>query len=335
VLAAAPGWEARAVGEALAERGLVERITRLGATAVVVRESGSGKPEAGSGKPGSEEPLDRLSRDLSGYDLVVLVGFPAEELRGAREAALHRYVAEGGALLFLGGVPGLASLPLPETQEAGESALPSRVTGTFGGNTASFTGFPAWKSSLPLAGVVLGRLDGARWIVGRAVQKGRVAALTAPDAWRVGAPGGRSEYQALLYGLVAWLEAGRGGKTISLSPDLRSLIVGSEAIPIPAAQVDGLAVDPVDPLALLPAGVAREHVLARRQHVPLVMADSPAELSSFLARLPEEPPLPRRVSARDSDAIWLALCAALVLEVALRRRADRKAAPAQAMPRAA
>jgi hypothetical protein len=323
VLAAAPGWEARAAGEALGTRGVVERITRLGATAVVARGASS------------EEPLDRLSRGLSGYDLVVLVGFPSEELRGTREAALRRYVEEGGALLFLGGVPRLATLPLPETEVAGESALPSRVTGTFAGTTSSFTGFPAWKSSLPLAGVVLGRLDGAPWIVGRAVEKGRIAALTAPDAWRVGAPGSRSEYETLLYGVAAWLEAGRFGEPVTLSADLRYLIVGSEAIPLPAAQAAGLTVDPVDPLVLLPAGPGRERVQARRQHIPLVTADSGAELSSLLARIPEEPPLPRRVSARDSDAIWLALCAALVLEVALRRRAARRAAPARAMPRAA
>jgi len=325
VLGAAPGWEARAAGEALAERGQVERITRLGRTAVVARGVAA------------EEPLDRLSRDLSGYDLVVLVGFPAEELRGAREAALRRYVAGGGALLFLGGIPELASLPLPQTDAdaTGESVLPSRVTGAFAGSTTSFVGYPAWKSSLPLAGVVLGRLDGAPWIVGRAVAKGRIAAVTAPDAWRVGAPGGRSEYETLLYGVVAWLEAGRSGKPISLSPDLRSLVVGGETVSLPAAQADGLSIDPVDPLALLPEGPARERVLARRRHLPLVMADSPGELASLLARVPGEPPVPRRVSARDSDAIWLALCAALVLEVALRRRAARRAAPARAIPRAA
>lgn len=311
VLAAAPGWEARAAGEALAKRGTTERITRLGATAVLAR----GAPP--------QEPLDRLAGDLSAIDLIVLSGFTSKDLAGAREAALSRYASGGGAILFLGGPPRLSSLPLPETVEpsAEASNLPSRVTGSIGERTLTFVGFPSWKTTLPTAGLVLARLDGAPWIVGRGVGRGRIAAVTAPDAWRAGVPGSSADYEALLSDVVGWLEAGRAGASISLSPDFRSLVSGDASVLLPVAAISGLPVDPVDPLSLLPPGPARERVLARRLHLPFLSADSAPELASLLARIPEQPPLPRRVSARNVNAIWLALCAFLAAEVFLRRRA--------------
>jgi hypothetical protein len=174
---------------------------------------------------------------------------------------------------------------------------------------------------LPSAGLVLGRLDGRPWIVGRAVGLGRIAAVTAPDAWRAGAAGSGGGYEALLGDAVAWLEAGRAGAPISLSPDLRALEASGTLIPLPAASVSGLPVDPVDPFALLPPGLAQERVLSRRAGVPLVEASSEAELATIRGRIPPPAPLARRVFARDLDAIWLAFCAFLVLEVVLRRRA--------------
>ena len=310
VLAAAPGWEARAAGEALGKRGPVERLTRLGATAVLARGA---RPE---------EPLDRLSGDLSTTDLVVLSGFTREDLVGARESALSRYVREGGAVLFLGGPPRLDSLPLPQTQSlaAGGSPLPTLVTGTFGGRAIAFRGFPPWKTALPEAGVVLARLDGKPWIVGRALEKGRIAAVTAPDAWRAGTSGSSADYEALLSDIVSWLEAGRSGTPILLSPDLASLVSAGVTSALPAAERGNLPVDPVDPLTLLPPGPARERILALRLRLPFLTADSEEELSSLLGRIPAEEPLPRRVSARSLNAIWLALCALLVAEVSIRRR---------------
>ena len=311
VLAAAPGWEARAAGEALARRGRVERLTRLGATAVLARGA---RPE---------DPLDRLSKDLSSIDLLVLSGFTREDLAGAREAALVRYVTGGGALLLLGGLPRLSTLPLPllESQDsAAESGPPSRMSGTFGDRALAFQGFAPAKTTLPAAGTVLGRLEGKPWIVGRGFGEGRIAAVTAPDAWRAGTPG-RAGYEAVLDGVVAWLEAGRAGVAMSLSPDLRSLETGGASVALPAAIVDGLPVDPVDPFSLLPPGPARERVLAERARLPFLEADSAAELLSLLARAPDEKPLPRRVSLRDLDPIWLAVCALLAAEVFLRRRA--------------
>ena len=322
VLAAAPSWEARAAGEALAKRGAVERITRLGSKAVLRRESAPVVTKAPQAPNAPKDPLDLLAGDLSKTDLVVLCAFTREDLAGATEASLARYVREGGALLFLGGVPRLSSLPVPVTSEgAGEAGLPSRVTGTSAGRTLAFSGFPAWKSTLPSAGVVLGRLDGAPWIVGRAVGLGRIAAIIAPDSWRAGAAGSGGGYEALLGGVVAWLEAGRAGAPVLLSRDLRALEVSGTSIPLPAESVSGLPVDPVDPFALLPPGPAKERVLARRAGVPFLTATSETELSDLRARIPPPAPLPRGLYAREFDAIWLALCALLVFEVALRRRA--------------
>ena len=100
------------------------------------------------------EPLDRLTGDLSKTDLIVLSGFSREDLAGAREAALARFVAGGGAILFAGGLPRLSRLPLPQMQvEAEESGnLPSRITGTFGERTMTFQGFPSWKDGAALGG---------------------------------------------------------------------------------------------------------------------------------------------------------------------------------------
>jgi len=324
VLAAAPGWEARAAGEALAKRGEVERLTRLGATTTIVR-----------GGEKAVDPIDRLAGGLSGIDLVVLAGFRREELSGRPEATLLRFVTDGGALLFLGEPPRLATLPLPSTGSAGEeSLLPSPVTGMLADRRASFLGFPAWQATLPIGGVVLGRLGDAPWIVGRAVGRGRIAALTAPDLWRAG-----PAYEALLGDLTGWLEAGRGGEVVNLTPDLRTLRVGDSRVALPAAasasEIAGLAVDPVDPFALLPSGRARQRVEAIRRHVPFLEADTALELTSVLSRIPEPEPLPRRAFARDVDAIWLALAALLVVEVWLRRRArarvTRVTAPAGAV----
>lgn len=314
VLAAAPTWEARAAGEALARRGDVERLTRLGATAVIARGG------ANAVDPIAVDPMARLAGSLAGIDLVVLTGFTREDLAGRPEAALVRFVGDGGALLFLGEPPRLTALPLPSTASAGEeSLLPSTITGTLGGRRASFLGFPAWRATLPVGGVVLGRLGDAPWIVGRSVGKGRIAALTAPDLWRAG-PG----YEALLGDLIGWLEAGRGGGGVVLTPDLRTLVLGDSRVALPASEIAGLAVDPIDPFALLPPGRGRQRVEAIRRHVPFLEPDTPAELTSLLSRFPEPEALPRRLFARDVDAIWLALAGLVVVEVWLRRRAGAR-----------
>lgn len=307
VLAAAPGWEARAAGEALAKRGEVVRLTRVGATANLSR---------GATPPTSADPLDRLSGDLSTVDLLVLAGFGGEEL-SSKATRLERYVRDGGAILFLGEPPRLPGLPLPTVaaESAEENSLPTRVTGTLGDRRVTFLGFGAWKASLPVAGLVLGRLGHAPWIVGRSVGRGRIAAMTAPDAWRTG-----RDYATVLGDVVGWLEANRAGSGAALSPDYRSLSLGGQRVSLPASGIGGFAVDAVDPAALLPAGRARARTEAARLRRPFLETDTGEELTTMLARFPQPGPLPRTLSARDLDSVWLALAALLVLEVAIRRR---------------
>src|SRR5262249_37186815 len=162
------------------------------------------------------------------------------------------------------------SLPVPLVvagPTAEESSLPSTMTGTFGDFRRSFLGFPAAKALPAPAADVLARLDGAPWIAGRGHGKGRIAAVAAPDLWRVGGPGsGRAPYEELLGRVVAWLEGPRAGVGVELSQDLRRL--DGRELPVP--DVAGLAVDPVDPYQLLPEGRGRRRVDAARENRPFL-----------------------------------------------------------------
>ncbi|HMK73945.1 MAG TPA: hypothetical protein VK454_11440, partial [Myxococcaceae bacterium] len=197
VLAASPGWEARAAAEALETTGArVEVQTLLGTRAVAARGRGAVDPR---------QLLRETTAGPDGLDLLVLVGFSERDLDPAAAAGLRGYLEAGGGALLLESPAAARALgiELPPVPAAGaERSLLGRLEA---GTTLPLRGFaPAVPLSVPPGTAVLGRLEAldeaspAPWLLGRAVGKGRVAVVTAPDLWRLSPPGqGREAYQGL------------------------------------------------------------------------------------------------------------------------------------------
>jgi hypothetical protein len=166
----------------------------------------------------------------------------------------------------------------------------------------------------------------APWVVGRAVGLGRIAVVTAPDLWRVSAPGtGRQAYRGLLLRLVGWLEAPRASRAgIVLAEDWASLRVqesaGERSVPLPApAPVDGLVVDPVDLASFVRVPRARLRAEAARLRHPFLEPDGAEALGAAWHRLPPAPRWKLPLPLRASDAAWCALAALVALEALARR----------------
>jgi hypothetical protein len=324
LLAAAPGWEARAATEALEAKGArVQSLTLLGAKAVVARGRA---PEAPQHVLAAQE-------GLSGVGLLTLVGFGKKDLDAASARGLRHYVESGGAALLLD-APGAAAALGVELKAAAESAALQPLSGQFASEEAvHFRGYaPSATVHLPAGIAVLGRLgtvgDKAPlpWVLGRALGKGRVAVVTAPDIWRLSPPGkGREAYQRLLSRLVGWLEAPASSRAGAvLSEDWTSLQVEEEGgvrlVPLPATSlVGGLRVDTLEAETLLRWPRARLRAAAAAVRHPFLELEGPSALGAAWRRLPPAPSFRLRLPLRGSDAAFFVLCALLVLEAAARR----------------
>jgi hypothetical protein len=323
VLAAAPGWEARAAADALEAPGAsVQVLTRLGASAVVAR-----------GHP-AEDPRHLLGRPeaLGGVDLVALVGFPAGALDGRAAAGLRRFVQGGGAALVLE-APGAAAALGFDAGRAAATAPLGELSGQWGSEAAfGFRGYlPPPALPLPAGAAVLGRLgtqgnaSTLPWVVGRALGQGRVALVTAPDLWRLSSPGqGRAAYRNLLARLVGWLEAPRSARGVVLAEDWASLRwedgSATRTIALPTtAPVDALPVEPVDLATVFRWPRARLRAEAAAAHHPFLEEEGAEALAAAWGRLPPPPRWRTRVPVRASDAAWCTLAALLVLEAMARR----------------
>ena len=264
VWAATPSWESRIAAEALDSLGgaPVQSAALLGAHAVSAR----GAPR------------------LEGVDTAVLVG--ARELPGLRD-----FVLQGGAALLLGGGAAAAALGWPAPGPPQQS-LPLLLTGSVAGHAKlSFRGYPADEARLPPGAEVLGRLNGKPWLVGRALGKGRVVVVEAPDLWRLSPPAGRGEqYRSVLAAALGWAEGSAG--------------VAAE----------------IEPEGLTTVPRTLKRAAAARARLPFFEADGPEELKAAWARLPQAPrgrePLPLR-----SDTLAFALLSALLALEALQHRA--------------
>jgi hypothetical protein len=324
LLAAAPGWEARAATEALEATGArVQSLTLLGARAVVA----SGRP------PEAPQQLLAGQGALSGVGLLTLVGFGKKDLDAASLSGLRHYVESGGAALLLD-APGAAAALGVELKAVAESAALQPLSGQLASEEAvHFRGYaPSASVRLPAGIAVLGRLgtvgDKAPlpWVLGRALGKGRVAVVTAPDMWRLSPPGkGREAYQRLLSRLVGWLEAPASSRAgVVLSEDWTSLQLqdegGAHLVPLPATSlVGGLRVDALDVETLLRWPRARLRAAAAAVRHPFLELEGPAALGAAWRRLPPAPSLTMRLPLRASDAAFLVLYGLLVLEAMARR----------------
>jgi hypothetical protein len=324
VLAAAPGWEARAAAEALeVAGGTVEVLTLLGAQAVVAR----GHP------PEDPRQLLRQPEALRGVDVLAVVGFSAGALDGPAAEGLRRFVLGGGAALVLEAPAAAAALGFDVTPAAATAPL-TGLSGRWGEDGADFAfrGYlPPPALQLPAGTTVLGRLGPAGtaptqpWVVGRALGQGRVALVTAPDFWRLSSPGqGREAYRGLLAHLLGWLEAPRAARGVVLAEDWASLRVEdgtstrTVALPTPGP-VDGLPVEAVDLASLLRWPRARLRAEAAGALHPFLETEGAAALVAAWQRLPPPPRWRRRLPLRASDVAWCTLAGLLVLEALARR----------------
>jgi hypothetical protein len=326
VLAAAPGWEARAAAAALEARGArVDVLSLLGTRAVVARGRTAQAPR----------DVLRDAQGLEGVGLLALVGFGPRELDAAAAAGLRRYVESGGAALVLD-APGAAAALGVEVPKTAETAPLQPLLGQLAPLDAlRFRGYAAPPGLTTAPGLaVLGRLGLAGetetrpWVVGRALGQGRVAVVTAPDVWRLSPPGeGRDAYQRVLAHLVGWLEApvaSRHGAV--LSEDWASLRLeegpgAARLFPLPTADaVDGLPVDALDVATLNHSPRAALRALAAGARHPFLEVEGTQGLASAWGRLPAAPRVVRDVRVRTSVGAFAALAALLVLEAVARRR---------------
>ncbi len=319
VLAAAPGWEARAAAEALETPGAdVQVLSLLGARAVLSRGRA----------PQSPLGLLTTAEGLQGVELLVLVGFGPGPLDEAAGAALRQYVHSGGAALVLDAPAAAAALgvelaPVPAT------APLQLLQGQLGEEVVGFRGYaPTATLREPPLATVLGRLGPASqaalrpWVVGRALGQGRLAVVTAPDAWRLSPPGqDASAYRTVLARLVGWLLAPRASRAgVVLAEDWASVRLGAHTWPLPlTGPVDGLAVDAVELETLLPWPRARLRAAAAARRHPFLEVDGAEALTAAWRRLPEAPRWKGRVALRDSDGAFAAVAALLALEAVARR----------------
>ncbi len=323
VLAAAPGWEARAAAAGLQAQGVdVQLLAQLGRQAVVARGLAPRPPLA----------LLRTPESLTGVDMLALVGFGPGTVDAAAASALRHYVESGGALLVLD-APGAAMALGVELAPAPTASPRQPLSGQLGGEAVAFRGYaPVPTLRAPALSAVLGRLGPAGeaaplpWVVGRAVGQGRVAVVTAPDFWRLSAPAANGPvYAALLGQLVGWLEAPRASRSgVFLSDDWAALRVqdgsGAHFVPLPAAgPVDGLAVDAVDFRRFLRWPRARLRAAAAAAHHPFLEMDGAQALASAWRRLPPLPRWPSTVHLRASDGAFGLLAGLLALEALARR----------------
>lgn len=324
VLAASPGWEARAAAEALEATGArVEALTLLGSRAVAARGRAA------------EDPRHLLAEGArpDELDLLVLVGFSERDFDRAAAAGLRRYVESGGAALLLES-PG-AARALGIELVAAPPATPERpLLGRLeSGEAFPLLAYPPTSALLvPPGTTVLGRLGGreeaspAPWLLGRSVGKGRLAVVTAPDLWRLSPPGqGRQAYQGVLRSLVGWLEAPRASRAgVVLAEDWTSLGVfgaaGPRSVPLAAEEgAAGLGVDPVDPGSFIAWPRARLRAAAARRGHPFLEPDGAEALARAFARLPPAPRWTAPLPLRFSDAAFCLLAALVALEAAARR----------------
>ncbi len=323
VLAAAPGWEARAAADALQAPGVeVQLLAPLGVQAVVARGRAPQLPL----------PLLRTPEGLSGVDLVALVGFGPASLDATAAWGLRHFVESGGAVLLLD-APGAAAALGVDLAPVATAAPLQRLSGQLDEEVVAFRGYPpAATRRTPALSAVLGWLgstgESARlpWVVGRALGQGRVAVVTAPDLWRLSAPAAAgTAYAALLGRLLGWLEAPRASRTgVFLSNDWNSLRVqdsnGTHFVPLPATgPVSGLAVDAVDVPRFLRWPRARLRAAAAAARHPFLEVDGAAALTSAWRRLPPPPRWPSTVHLRASDAAFGLFAGLLALEALARR----------------
>lgn len=325
VLAASPGWEARAAAAALEAPGVqVDVLSLLGARATVARGRAAQTPRELLQKPEA----------LQGLGLLALVGFGLKDLDGPAAAALRRYVESGGAALVLD-APGAAAALGVEVPLVPSAAPLESLAGQLASlDAVNFRGYaPASGFQVPAGAAVLGRVrpEGATeavpWVVGRALGKGRVVVVAAPDAWRVSSPGtGGDAYRRALGRLVGWLEAPRASRGgVVLAEDWASLAVldgpRTRVVPLPAAgTVDGLPVDAVDVLRFNHSPRAALRAAALGQHHPFLELDGAEALLAAWRRLPPPPRFRAEARARSSDGVFAALATLFVLEALRRRR---------------
>ncbi len=319
VLAAAPGWEARAAAEALETPGAdVQVLSLLGTRAVLARGR----------TPQSPLGLLTTAEALQGVELLVLVGFGPGQLDGAAGAALRRYVQSGGAALVLD-APGAAAALGVELAPLPATAPLQLLQGQLGEEVVGFRGYaPTAALREPPLATVLGRLGPSSaatlrpWVVGRALGEGRLAVVTAPDVWRLSPPGqNASAYRTVLARLVGWLLAPRASRAgVVLAEDWASVRLGAHTWPLPlSGPVDGLAVDAVELETLLPWPRARLRAAAAARRHPFLEVDGAEALAAAWRRLPEAPRWKGRVALRDSDGAFAAVAALLALEAVARR----------------
>jgi hypothetical protein len=295
LLAPYPSWEVRAAARALAaeETGEAATAVAVGKTALLVRGA----------KAGAASPLS-FPKALEGFDTVVLSGFTPAQLQGAPAAALRALLTRGGAVVVLGGAAAAQALGWP-VQETG-AASPQPLQGTLGEDPRplSFTGVLPSAVRLPEGAAVLARLSPAGraetlpWMVGRSEGQGRLVAVTVPELQRLSPPAGEGEatVRALLHA-VAWAEAARAGP----------------------ASLDRETTPEEATARLLPVR-ARLRAQAHARHLPFVEFDSPAELRTALARLPNpEAHAEPRPLRREALALF-ALCLLVAAEALVRRR---------------
>jgi hypothetical protein len=325
VLAAAPGWEARAVAAALQTEGAsVDVLSLLGTRAVVAR-----------GRP-ARSPSDVLHQPeaLQGVGLLALVGFGAGDLDAAARDGLRRYVASGGAALLLQAPGAAAALGVEVPELVGTTPLQPLVGQVWPLDGVPFRGYapPAHVQSPP-GMAVLGRLGAAGesamapWVLGRALGQGRFAVVTAPDIWRLSPPGrGSQAYRHVLARLVGWLEAPAASRGhLVLAEDWSSLRLEGGArpqlFPLPAeGPADGLAVDAVELATFNHSPRASLRAAAAGQHHPFLELEGPEALAAAWHRLPTPPSWKQDVRLRASDAAFSVLAGLLVLEALGRRR---------------
>jgi hypothetical protein len=323
VLAAAPGWEARAAADALEAPGKdVAVLTQLGVRAVLARGVAAQPPLT----------LLRTPGGLGGVDVLTLVGFGPGSLDGGAASALRQYVASGGAVLLLD-APGAAAALGVQLARPPASAPLQALAGQLGGDVVTFQGYaplPAVRAP-PLA-TVLGRLGPAQqtaaraWVVGRGLGLGRFAVVTAPDAWRLSAPGQSTQpYARLLARLTGWLQAPKASRFgVTLSEDWASLRVdsasGTRFFPLVAGgAVEGLAVDVLDVQRLVRWPRARLRAAAAARRHPFLEVDGAEALAAAWRRLPAAPRWDVPFRLRSSDAAFCALAALLAAEAMARR----------------